>query len=120
MEGREGQKEGEKKQHSWNLTGASCVFLSTAAKYGEHESTFSSAFTDLGPPLAVSATPMFSGSFHSVRNLPMEEKRKKETSEDCISPERASGTCGWKNSEIKIALRLEQHQKIAQLLIFQM
>lgn len=69
MEGREGQKEGEKKQHSWNLTGASCVFLSTAAKYGEHESTFSSAFTDLGPPLAVSATPMFPGHFTQLETF---------------------------------------------------
>lgn len=76
MAGREGQKEGEKKnQHSWNLADASCVFLSAAAKYGEHESAFSSAFTDLGPPLVVSATPMFPGHFTQLETFLWREKK---------------------------------------------
>lgn len=63
------RRRGRKKQHGWNLADASCVFLSTAAKCGEHESTFSSAFTDLGPPLVVSATPMFPGHFTQLETF---------------------------------------------------
>lgn len=94
---RDRRTEGGGEKTQWNLADDSCVFLSTAAKYGEHESLFSQRLQTLAATRHVCHSNV-SGSFHSVRNLPVEENEKKETSEGFILSERAAGTCAGRLS----------------------